>query len=238
MGRRRRQGDPKLAVGYIRVSTSEQRNSPGAQRDAMKKWCRQNGVTLLGVHQDIGVSGAAKLGERVGFFSAVLEMSQRGAGVLLVAKLDRLARDAGKDVLLTAEVARRGGVIASADGVGNSGGPSGKLFRTMLAAFAEYELEMIRGRTAAALQARRRRGERYTCRARYGERWTACGRFLEANPIEAVAVERIRELRGLSYSLQRITEELQRRSDCPPRGAQWHRTTVYRIVRRLEAEDS
>lgn len=78
------------AVGYIRVSTDEQVNGPKAQADALAAWCARNGVELVAVHHDHGVSGGAELDKRPGLLAALDEL-ERG-DVLLVAKRDRLAR--------------------------------------------------------------------------------------------------------------------------------------------------
>lgn len=42
----RRVGSPTRAVGYVRVSTREQRLGPEAQRAALVDWCRLRGVAL------------------------------------------------------------------------------------------------------------------------------------------------------------------------------------------------
>ena len=81
----------KLAVGYVRVSTQEQATegvSLDVQRDRLRTYCKVNGIKLIDIKADEGVSGST-LG-RPGL-QAALQMLRRGrANTLIVAKLDRL----------------------------------------------------------------------------------------------------------------------------------------------------
>ena len=89
-------GDPSAAVGYCRVSTDRQELSPAVQEAAIREWCDAHSVTLAGCYTDRGVSGAAPLERRAGLLEAVSELQERRAGLLIVAKWDRLARDTEK----------------------------------------------------------------------------------------------------------------------------------------------
>jgi len=44
-------------VGYVRMSTSMQERSPAEQQAAIEAHCRKNGITLLRVYADLGISG-------------------------------------------------------------------------------------------------------------------------------------------------------------------------------------
>jgi DNA invertase Pin-like site-specific DNA recombinase len=214
------------AVGYIRVSTDEQVNGPKAQADALAAWCARNGVELVAVHHDHGVSGGAELDKRPGLLAALDEL-ERG-DVLLVAKRDRLARS----VLLSATVGRlverTGARVVSADGAGDGDGPEAALMRTMIDAFAEYERALIRGRTRAALAAKKARGERVG-QVPIGSR--AEGDRLVVDEREAEAVALVRELRAAGWTIRAIADELTARG-VPCRGERWHPTTVQRLVKR------
>src|SRR5690349_20875443 len=90
---RRTRSDQSRVVGYIRVSTSEQALGSEAQVAALHSWCSSRGVELIAVCSDLGVSGATAIDKRPGLLAAMDALSEHGAGVLLVAKRDRLARD-------------------------------------------------------------------------------------------------------------------------------------------------
>jgi DNA invertase Pin-like site-specific DNA recombinase len=83
----------KVAVGYVRVSTLEQASegvSLDAQRDKIRAYCKFNGIKLIDLLADEGVSGSTL--ERPGL-QAALRILQRGrANTLVVVKLDRLTR--------------------------------------------------------------------------------------------------------------------------------------------------
>jgi DNA invertase Pin-like site-specific DNA recombinase len=93
--RRKRDADPSLAVGYVRVSTDEQALGPEAQREALEGWCERHGARLCATFEDIGVSGGTPLEKRTGLNVALDALAEHGAGVFLVAKRDRLAPNGG-----------------------------------------------------------------------------------------------------------------------------------------------
>ncbi len=150
------------AVAYLRVSTDEQAESRAgldAQLHTIRQHCQRAGLTLTGTFSDEGVSGAAQLDKRPGLLDAVNAVS-RGA-VLLVAKRDRLARDPVACAVVERMVSKRGGRIVSAAGEGTDNDDATSiLMRRIVDAFSEHERLVIAARTRAALQAKRRRGER------------------------------------------------------------------------------
>lgn len=237
MPRRPAPADPLAVVGYIRVSTDDQALGPDAQRAALERWCETRGARLVAVCSDLGVSGSAKLDRRPGLVEALAALAEHGAGVLLVAKRDRLARDVMLAAMVEAAAARTGARVVSAAGEGseeaNADDPSALLMRRLVDAFAEYERALIRSRTRAALAVKRRRGE-LTGTAPLGSTVAADGRTLAPEPAEARALELVGELHGAGWSIRRIAAELDARG-VPARGDRWHPTTVARLVGRLAA---
>jgi DNA invertase Pin-like site-specific DNA recombinase len=105
--------------------------------------------------------------------------------------------------------------------------------RRIVDAFAEYERQIIRARTRAALGAKAARGERVG-EVPLGARVAADGRHLEADPREREALATIRRLRESGLSIRRIADELNR-AGVPARGKRWHPTTVARVLAREAA---
>ena len=101
-------------VGYVRVSTEEQRHGSAAQRDALERWCAANGAELVDVFEDHGVSGAAPLDQRPALLDALGALTD--GAVLLVARRDRLARDVMAAAMLERLAERAGARIVAADG--------------------------------------------------------------------------------------------------------------------------
>jgi len=152
--------DAAKAVAYIRVSTEEQHLGPEAQLAAIEQWAARQGVTLVAIHRDIGVSGATPLADCKGLMAALEDLRVHAAGLLVVAKRDRLARDVMKSAMAEARAEALGARIVSAAGEGDGTDPAAKLMRTIIDAFAEYERAIIGARTEAALAAKKVKGER------------------------------------------------------------------------------
>jgi site-specific DNA recombinase len=148
-------------VGLLRVSTEDQRLGPEAQRAAIESWAAHEHVKIVAWQQE-HVSGGAELGERPGLQAAVASLRAHNAGVLVVAKRDRMARDVRKAQEIAGEdgiVQAAGAVVRSADGLSDAKGPEGVLTMGMVDVVAAYERELIRARTRAAMDVMRRRGE-------------------------------------------------------------------------------
>lgn len=226
MRRRRVQPDASLVVGYVRVSTDDQQLGPEAQREALRRWCAGQGRQLVDVCEDC-TSGATPALARPGMQQALLTLRRHNAGVLLVTRRDRLARDLLVITELEALLLREGVRILSTDNVGAGDGSSDALLRRFFDLFAEHERTQIRERTRAALGVRRRRGERYSGHPPFG--FAFDGDRLVACPMEQAALERARALHMAGASQAQICHRLTVEGHAP-RGGRWHRTTVARML--------
>ena len=220
--------DPLKAIGYLRVSTEDQALGPEAQLASLRQWAALHRVEILDVMEDRGVSGAAPLEARPGLLAALAAMGRHGAGVLLVAKQDRLARDLVVAAMIERLVERNGGRILSADGIGAGDGPESALLRAMVRAFAEYERALIRARTSAALQAKRARGER-AGQIPWGYGLGDNGRTLVPDLAEQESIRVATGLRAAGMAFGKIAEALTAGGH-QPRGRYWHPQTVARMV--------
>lgn len=231
------------AVAYVRVSTDEQAESRAgleAQLHAVTQHCQKNGWQLVGTYTDAGVSGAAPLDKRPGLLDAVNAVT-RGA-VLLVAKRDRLSRDPVAGAVVERMVAKRGGRIVSVAGEGTDGDdPTSVLLRRIVDAFGEHERLVIAARTRAALQAKRRRGER-AGRVPFGYQLTDNGTrsragnpvALAAVPAQLAVVERIRRERAAGRSIRAIAAGLTTDGIPTATGAAtWAYSSVQRVLQRV-----
>jgi DNA invertase Pin-like site-specific DNA recombinase len=221
---------PASVVVYLRVSTEDQNLGPDAQRAACARWAAANGARIVSTHEDLGVSGAAPLDERPGLLAAVEALKAHGAGVLLVAKRDRLARDVVLAAMVERLAERHGARILAADGTGNGEGPEAQLMRGIVDVFAQYERALIRARTKAALAVKRTRGEKTGGAVPYGSRIAADGVHLEADPDEAAVVARARALRAEGLTLRAVAARLEAEGFTPRGGGRWHPQTVANIA--------
>ena len=216
-------------MAYLRVSTEDQALGPEAQRAAIESWAARQRVQVLSFHLDQGVSGATPIEDRPGLLAALRDLEDMGAGQLVVAKWDRLARDVMVAAMVERMVERVGARIVSADGVGVGDGPEAALMRAMVQAFAAYERALIRARTSAALRALRARGQR-AGEVPMGYHLGADKKALLSDAGEVEAIGQARQLRAEGWSYRRIATEMDRRG-LRPRGTRWHAMTVMRMVR-------
>lgn len=227
-----KQGNQTIAIGYLRVSTDEQHLGPQAQRDALEKWSKANGVTLVAIYEE-AVSGGADLDERTQLLAAIDALKEHGAGILLVAKRDRLARDTMLAAMIERLVERAGGRVASADGVGNGSGPESQLMRGIIDLFAQYERALIRTRTTAAMAVKKGRGERVGA-IPFGSILGADGKTLVPHPGEMEVVHFITGLRASGMTLKGIADKLNA-DGISCRSGKWYVTGVVRVLDRVAA---
>ena len=197
--------DASKAVAYIRVSTEEQHLGPEAQLAAIETWAARQNITLVAIHRDIGVSGATPLGDCAGLMAALEDLGVHGAGLLVVAKRDRLARDVMKSAMAEARAESLGARIVSAAGEGDGTDPAAKLMRTIIDAFAEYERLIIGARTKAALGAKKAKGERVGG-IPYG--FSSVDGQLVVNEDERHIVALVKNLSSQGWSLRSICRQL------------------------------
>ena len=193
--------DVTKAVAYIRVSTDEQNLGPEAQLEAIHTWASRQGVTVVAVHHDHGVSGATPLADCTGLMAALDDLGVHQAGLLVVSKRDRLARDVMKAAMVEASAEKKGARVVSAAGEGDGTDPAAKLMRTLIDAFAEYERAQIKARTKAALAVKKRKGER-TGGIPYG--FSDLDGQLVPNDDERKVIAYARELSSQGLSLRAI----------------------------------
>ncbi|HEX2873082.1 MAG TPA: recombinase family protein [Polyangiaceae bacterium] len=221
-------GNPSLAIGYVRVSTKEQKLGPKGQAKELERWAKREGVTLLAVFVDHGVSGARPLSERPALLEALAALPELGAGVLLASKRDRLARDVTVAGGIESEAHKAGAVVRTADGTSDAGGSSGMLMRGLHDLLGAWEREVIRERTVAALAVKKARGER-TGGIPYGFQVGGDGRTLEPNQAEQSTLAAMRGLRDQGLALRGIVERLNA-DGVPARGSRWHLSIVARLL--------
>ena len=221
-------------VIYLRVSTDEQAKSGlglEAQLEACRRWAELAGVEVVGQFSDEGISGAAGLDKRPGLLEAICMLAK--GDVLLVAKRDRLGRDALLLAMVEHDVHRRGARIVSAAGEGTeSDDPTCVLMRRIIDAFSEYERLIIKARTRAAMGAKSRRGELLGA-VPYGFTRSDDGKSLIENPAEQQVLNLVANLRASGFSLRRIAAELTKRGiQTKGRNRKWSFSTVQKILSR------
>lgn len=223
-------------VGYLRVSSEQQAESGAglaAQRAAIEAFAKKQGITLAAVHADEAISGAAGLDERPGLAAAI--GSLRRGDVLVIPKRDRLGRDMMAVLTIERAVQKRGASIVSADGVGNGDEAADRFMRTVIDGAAQFERDLIRARTRAALAAKRKAGQR-TGEIPYGYQLADDAVTLLPVPGEQNVIETILACREANMSLRKIAAKLNDAAVATKRGGKrWQSETVRSVIRRQAA---
>lgn len=126
-----------MLVGYARVSTSGQ--DLAAQRDGLHSL----GVDPENAHVDHGMTGTNR--ERPGLREALAAV--RKGDVLVVTKLDRLARSLPDARDIADELTRKDVTLNLGGSVYDPTDPVGRLLFNVLGMVAEFEADLIRART-------------------------------------------------------------------------------------------
>lgn len=219
-------------VAYYRVSTTAQgRSGLGleAQREAVASLCGARGWEIIAEFTEVESGKRADRRE----LQEALRRTKVTGGTLVIAKLDRLSRNAAFITTLQDSGAR---FIAADMPEAN------ELTVHIMAAVAQAERKAIASRTREALAAAKARGQRLgnpngaapLRRAAKGN--TDAVRALRAGA-EAFArdlSETIADIRaGGANSLPAIGKELNARHIQTPRGGRWHPSSVRNLLARL-----
>jgi len=175
---------------YARVSTEDQ--SVETQIEALERFATHLGLTIPEgqTYTDRGVSG--RLDSRPDFDRLLEAIRTRQVEVVLVTKLDRIARSVQTALKFFGEAEAAGVRIILTDQALDTGRPAGRMIRTILAAVAEFEGDLIRERTQVAMDA-----------IRSGARKTKSGNPVgRPRRVTTEIVERIRAARadGLTWN--------------------------------------
>lgn len=210
-------------ISYIRVSTKEQGQSGlglEAQQATIRAFLKPDDV-LIAEYEEVG---SGKQDSRPELMKAI-EHAKREGAVLLIAKLDRLSRNAGfifacrdSDVKFTACDLPDGNTITTG------------IFATM----AQHEREIISQRTKAALAAKKARGETWE-RNKLTDEQRAMGREKRSmaareNKANRTAAELARLYRDAGKGYKAIAETLNRNGHRTRNGKEFKAMTIKRLL--------
>jgi len=182
---------------------------------------------------DIGISGAKGLDVRLGLAEA-LESLGKG-DELIVAKLDRLARDSYLSAYLQFQVEKRGAKIVSASEESLNGtDATSKLLKTIIQAFSEFERQTIRTRIKQTMALKISRNERVSRFPRYGTSFSEDGKRVVKDEEQQQVIRLVKSLKDSGMKITGIKKELEQRGIKTALGKDtWHYGQVYRLSRRV-----
>ena len=231
------------AIIYRRVSTGGQAAS-GLGLEAQQQQCERHagslGLQIANVFTDAGISGTKPITKRPGLLGALTDL-KRG-DVLVIAKRDRLSRDQYTMLTIEREVERVGATLVSAagegtDGDGDAGGVGGLILRRVTDMISEVERELTRGRTKAALAAKKVRGE-LTGAPPFGFAVAPDGVTLIPNESERQLIRKVAGLRADGVTYRGIVERLNADGVTTRRGGKMQLRNVQYITRAIPTIDT
>ncbi|MEV8136217.1 recombinase family protein [Microbacterium aurantiacum] len=137
-----------MLIGYARVSTSEQ------DLTAQLKALHDLGVQPDAIYVDHGLTGTNRA--RPGLREALA--ATRAGDVLVVTKLDRLARSLPDARDIADELTRKGVSLNLGGSVYDPTDPVGRLLFNVLGMVAEFEADLIRARTREGMAVAKAKG--------------------------------------------------------------------------------
>jgi DNA invertase Pin-like site-specific DNA recombinase len=223
----------RTAIGYVRVSSEEQADSGlglEAQRQRIRTYCELKGLSLATIFEDAGVSGGKALSTRPAG-SLLMAEARKNKPILIVAKFDRLFRSVADAAQTIVDFEKRGIELAAIAEGFDMTNPFGRAMAQIASVFAELERAMIRERTKAAMNVKRRRNERMSHNVPFG--WDEkAGGILVRNEKEQRAIVWMRQWHRHGKSLREIAALLNDRGVEPKRAKRWLHSSVLRILAR------
>lgn len=217
-------------VTYLRVSTRKQGDSGlglEAQKTAVSRHCSEVGGTILGEFVEVE---SGKNDDRPRLAEAMKLCRLTGA-VLLIAKLDRLGRDAAFLLGLA-----KAGIEFEAADMPNAN----RMTVGIMAVVAEQEREMISQRTKAALAAAKARGVKlggWRGGSAPDHTKATHARIRKADAFAASVLPIIQGMQAEGMSLRSIAAALTDRGIRTARGGAWTATAVTNLLTRTREQE-
>ena len=206
------------AVLYGRVSTAEQAASDlglVAQQTKTRAYAETvKGWEIVEAGTENGVSGTLAPDERPVLGRLLGLLDDGRADVLVVARLDRLGRNAADVLGLADRASRNGWALVILDHNLDSTTPAGRLMLTMLAGIAEFERNVIAARSREAPAAKKAQGARR-------------GRPETSDETRAFVAAYRRQGLSLAATAQRLNDDGVQTA----RGGKWYASSVSRLER-------
>jgi DNA invertase Pin-like site-specific DNA recombinase len=216
------------AFAYLRVSGKGQLEGDGFTRqlDAIRRYAGAHAIQVLQTFQENGVSGTKDLARRPAFLEMMAALHSGGVDLVLIEKLDRLARELIVQEAIIRDLRGSGiDLISVAEPDLLVDDPTRKLMRQIMGAISEYEKTMTVMKLRGARLRKKASSGRCEGAKRYGE---GLG--------EATVIERMKALRESGMGFDRIAKALNASGIKPRRGTQWWGLTVKKVLSRHDLD--
>lgn len=200
-------------IGYARLSKASEGHGIDAQRRAIEAHCQRDGLELVGIEIDDGVTGRS-VNKRPGLRRAIESCSSCECSAIVSTRVDRLARSSLDFHRIIEQAQRAGFKLLFTEQTLTLDSPEGKLLVSILAGFAAFEADLVAARTKAGLEVARSKGRR-----------------LGRPPVLDHSLRaRIIQMRSSGMTLQAIAGALNQAGISGAHGGRWYPTSVRRVV--------
>ena len=213
------------AFAYLRVSGKGQIQGDGFTRqlEAISRYAKANNIEIVRVFREMGVTGTKDAEDRAAFMEMLTALHANGTKLILIEKLDRLARDLMVQESIIADLrANEFQLISVAEPDLLQDDAGRTMLRQFMGAIAQYDKTSIVVKLRGARQRMKAATGRCEGRKPYGDR-----------DGEAAVIERMGQLRSSGMAFQRIAAVLNA-DGVPTRtdGKRWWGCTVNQILLR------
>lgn len=228
------------AFVYLRVSGIGQLRGEGFDRQllACEEYARLNGLDIVEVFREEGVSGTRELEDREALSLLFAALEENGVKTVLVERLDRVARDLMVQEQIIRDMSRSGfTLISTCEPDLCSTDPSRVLMRQIFGAIAQYDKSMTVLKLQGALRRKKIRdgiAKGYTGEdaLRYGK---CQGPKLYGELAgEAETLAKMQTLRQSGSKLVQIVEALNDSGSLARSGRPWTIGSLHRILGRVD----
>ena len=233
----------KRIVGYVRVSTTKQRDegvSLEAQKRKLKMYAEMYELDLISIEVD--VASGKEISKRPALKRCLAMLDANEADGMLIMKLDRLTRRV-KDVCFLVEDYFQEKILISVNDQIDTQTPTGILMLNILTTFAQWERQVLSQRTCEAMGFLKAEGVKLG-RLPFGYRYVEKDsegneldpdtgrRLIVEHDAEMLTIRRMVGLRKDGVTLQAICDRLADDNHTTKRGAKWQPGTVDKIIKR------
>lgn len=212
------------AFAYLRVSGRGQVDGDGFPRQsaAIRTYAAAHDIRIVQTFREEGISGATELEHRPALMALMEALASNGTKLVLIERLDRLARDLMVQETIIADLRKQGyDLISVSEPDLLQTDPSRVLMRQIFGAIAQYDKAMLVIKLRGSRQRKKSRtGQQCEGRKPYGH---LAG--------ERDVIERMKALRATGLGYDRIADQLNEAGIKPRSGAKWHGQVINRILR-------
>jgi DNA invertase Pin-like site-specific DNA recombinase len=190
------------------------------QLQAIKNYATEHDLRVVQVYREEGVAGNKESMDRPAWAAMMTALLGNGVKIVVIERLDRLARDLMIQEATIAYLAKNGITlisVAEPDLMAND--PTRILMRQLMGAVAQYDKSQIVLKLRGARMRKRAAEGRCEGRKPFGK-----------DESEKAAIARMKELRAEGLAFDRIAERLNLEGVSTRTGKRWHGIVINRIL--------